>query len=271
MRLYKIKIILVVLSLVTLVSVLWRITTDKKVNPTSITSDQSVKSEQTSDYAVNEISSSNEHMITKGVLDTIDLVRIKQFPEFRELDASIARNETFRGDDGKMVKLQLKNREDIIKILPSPSHSHYMVTQGAPRVWSIYSKQGEFVTYLPTVKELEPDFGDRASIQWRWRFDSALIAILEVYPKQDPSLPRYPESDNTPTDVRFYDYNLNSKLTRKINIPEEIKNGLIRLEGVSEDGGILISKILKGGDYWGPRDNSELHAFKFADQKKQDR
>lgn len=214
----------------------------------------------------------NERSRTQGVLASIELVEIQQIQEFGEKYTPIPRNKTFQNPDGRTVTLQLKSEAEILRIDPSPSHSRYLVCQGATREWAVYDKQGEHLDDLPPLSDLTSDVVGHAAVQWKWRLDDALIATVETYKPRDPSVPRYPDEDNIPKVFGFYDYHLGSRTTRKINIPEEINTGLIRLEGVSEGGTLVISKIAVGGDYWGERDRSALHAFNIADtqQKKEE-
>lgn len=264
MKKRKLAIVLLGSSLAVAVFFLWRISPKGTEESDTEPPTRVQREPTTNDVADGGQPKKNERQF-KGELGLIELVGLQKVPEFRSIDIPIPRRKTFRDPDGRTVTLQLNSDAEILRIEPNPSNSHYLVCHGAQREWEIYGKLGEHIADLPTVADLAPDIVGPASTQWRWRLDDVLIAAVETYEPRDPSVPRYPDEDNIPKVFGFYDYYLGSNTTQKLNIPEDMSNGLLRLEGVSEDGAIVISKIAEDGDYWGERDRSELHAFHVSD------
>lgn len=268
MKTRKLAIILLGLSLAVAVFGLWRLS-PKGTEESDVVSPARVERERKAKDIADVGQPTNDRSRSKGVVESIELVELEEIPISGQKHTPVPRKKTFRDPDGRTVTLQLKSDAEILRIDPNPSHSQYLVCHGAQREWGIYGRLGEHVTDMPSVSTLAPDVGEPASAQWRWRLDNVLIATVEIYEPQDPSVPRYPDEDNIPKVFGFYDYHLGSNTTRKLKIPEDMTNGLLRLEGVSKDGALVISKISEDGDYWGERDRSEIHAFHVSDAQQE--
>ena len=197
MKTKRLTIILLGLSLAVAVICLWRLSPKA-----SEESDGGSVARAKRERRVNDLSAgdkpTNERSRSPRVLDSIELVEIQLIQEFKEKYTPIPRNKTFGDTDGRTVTLQLKSDAEILRIDPSPSHSRYLVCQGATREWAVYDKQGEHLDDLPSVSDLTPDVADNAAVQWKWRLDDALIATVETYEPRDPSVPHYPDQDNMP-------------------------------------------------------------------------
>lgn len=268
MKTKQLAIILLGLGLALAVIFLWR-SSPEGVEESDAAPPKRVERERTDNDVVDRGNSKIARSDSEQVLESIELVEIQQIPEFGVEYAPIPRKETFRDPKGRSVTLQLKSNREILSIAPSPSHSHYLVCQGASREWSIYDSEGKHLDDLPSVSDLAPEAGDHAAVQWKWRLKDTLIATVEQYESRDPSVPRYPDEDSIPKVFGFYDYHMDSKKVRKLKVPERVSKGLLRLEGVSDDGTVVISSITEDRDYWGERDRSELHAFNVSDAQRE--
>lgn len=264
MKTKQLAIIVLGLGLVLAVIFLWRVS-PKGVGESDAAAPKRVERERSPTDVTDGGNSKIARNQSEQVSESIELVEIQQIPEFGAEHAPMPRNETFRDPKGRSVTLLLKSDAELLSIDPSPSHACYLVSQGAPREWSIYDSEGKHLHDLPSVSNLAPDVGDHAAVQWKWRLEDTLIATVEKYEPRDPSVPRYPDEDSKPKVFGFYDYHLNSKVVRKLKVPESANKGLLRLEGVSDDGTVVISSIREDGDYWGSRDRSDLHAFRVSD------
>jgi hypothetical protein len=193
------------------------------------------------------------------------LVEIEEVPQARKVLSTNSHGNTLQNKDGRSITLNLKGDSPILNIIESPLRSKYLVCQGAQRLWSVYNQDGEHLINLPNVSDIAPALSNTASVGWSWRSEESLLASLEIYEYQDPSIPKYPDSDSVPLDIEFYDYNLQTYTLFGIHVPERLQSTLLRLEGISEDGVVIISSIASDGDYWGERSAEDTHAFKITD------
>lgn len=268
MKTKKLAMIVLGLALALAVIFLWRVSPER-VGESAAAPPKRVDRERSADHVADGGNAKIARSQPEEVLESIELVEVQQIPKFEVEYAPIPRNETFRDAKGRRVTLQLKSNREILSISPSPSHSHYLVCQGAPREWAVYDSEGKHLDDLPTVSDLAPEVGDHAAVQWKWRLKNTLVAVVEEYEPRDPSVPRYPDEDSIPKVFGFYDYHLVSKVVRRLKVPDSARKGLLRLEGVSDDGTVVISSITEGGDYWGERDLSDLHAFNVSDAQQE--
>jgi len=264
MKTKKLAIIVLGLSLALAVIFLWRVS-PQEVGKSNAFPPTRVERERTANDVADRGNSKVARSQSEQAVESLELVEIQQIAEFGTEYAPLPRNETFRDPKGRSVTLQLKCDAELLSIDPSPSHTRYLVSQGSPREWSIYDSEGKHLDDLPSVSDLASDVGDHAAVQWKWRLEDTLIATVEKYEPRDPSVPRYPDDDSIPKVFGFYDYHLNSRVVRQLKVPESANKGLLRLEGVSDDGTVIISSITEDGDYWGARDRSDLHAFHVSD------
>lgn len=199
-----------------------------------------------------------------NVPDSIKLVEVADVPHAWTKASSRSRNKTFPNSEGRNITLDLGDDSAIFGVYPNSSNKRYLVCHGSPKIWSIFNQDGEFIRDLPSVAQIEPSMKDVVSIRWRWWQESTLIAELEQYEPSDPSIPQYPEKDGVPLDVRIYQYDLDQKKVKALEVPKPNATGVFRLEGISDTGILIVSHIARNGDYWGGRDRSDLHAYDVA-------
>lgn len=191
----------------------------------------------------------------------LELRKLASTPtELRE-EKTFFSGQKIRSSEGNVVTLSSKGLPEVLKVVRSPSSAEFIVCRGAPPSWSIYDEEGELVRELPSVSELDSKKKANASIQWSWFNDESLIAEVEYYDCENSGLPQYPEEDGVPLEVVLLKYEVLSGVISRIELPENSSRGLIRFEGISSDGYLVISITDRKFDYWGPRKENEISCY----------
>lgn len=173
--------------------------------------------------------------------DSMPRVRAEKYPRIR--------GKKFTLPSGERVELKMEDDTWSIEVVPDPSGTLLLVNQASGRSFSIYNLDGELVHNLPLVADALPELNPRTQFQWHWGHGEKLVATLGIIDEVLQN--QYPESDTVAYDVRLYSYDPGTRRLEELKVPYMSSgDGLLRLDGISEEGFLLISQVPQGEDYW---------------------
>ncbi len=77
---------------------------------------------------------------------------------------------------------------------------------------------------------------------------------------------QYPDSPTVGYDVRLYSHDLETKRLEELKVPSfKEGKGLLRLDGISEEGFLLISQVPHGSDYWFTKEGKFLGVYQIPE------
>jgi hypothetical protein len=158
---------------------------------------------------------------------------------------------------GKPLTLQIDKNISVLKIEPDQNGNCFLVDHGS-KGHAIYNSGGESILTLPTVSQILPELASSGRFQWEWGCDDTLIGVLELYEVQVPN--QYPDTDHNPNDVRFFAYSMGSKAIVELKVPSLTKDWLLRLDGVSDEGLLIVSEVQRDL-YFDGRQGNFLDAY----------
>ncbi len=114
------------------------------------------------------------------------------------------------------------------------------------------------------VGEALPHLNPRTQFKWDWGQGEKMIATLGFIHEVPQN--QYPESDTTAYDFRLYVYDLGKRQMMELKVPSFNKSkGLLRLDGISEEGFLLISQVPHGSDYWFTKEGKFLGVYQIPE------
>ena len=197
-----------------------------------------------------------------GPVSVIELIPtfVKTRPDARRR-AMLASGRVITLAPGNTLTLQCDEDFSVLKIEPDQTGTRFLVDHGS-KGFSIYNSDGELTKTLPEVSQLLPELADPARFQWTWANGEKLVAILEVYDKQEPN--QYPETDQNPKDVRYFLYSTDTGVAHELQIPSRTKGLLLRMDGVSIDGLLLFGEV-KPNLYFDKGQGKFMDAYKIPE------
>ncbi len=211
--------------------------------------------------------SSRDHA-SHGNIPTITLIAIESdsTPEARspQWPFPSIRSKRFTSPSGEKVELKIEDDFSILGIDPDPSNTRFLANHGS-KGYIIYDLEGKSIHTLPMVAQALPELARLGLFQWNWVNGEKLVAVMELYEERDPSIPRYPDSDPRPFDVRLYSYDLDTKEIQQLKVPSFGNDGLLRFDGVSDEGFLIISQAPHGENYWNTQQDKFLGAYQIPE------
>ncbi|HZW18675.1 MAG TPA: hypothetical protein VFF71_07730 [Luteimonas sp.] len=120
----------------------------------------------------------------------------------------------------------------------------WLVHHGSGR-YAVYDANGGLVRTVPVFNV--PGAG---APMWRWKDSSSLVGVVEV--SDEDGQPRYPETDVLPTRTLLVMYPLDEDVDDlyMLDAPEPPAGTVVRLEGVTRQGGLVLSAVVPA-EYFG--------------------
>jgi len=162
---------------------------------------------------------------------------------------------------GKTLVLKCDKNVSVLKIEPDQKGERFLADHGS-KGFAIYNAAGELTKKLPDVSTVLPERKTEGQFQWMWAKGDKLVAILEIYDKEEQN--RYPETQSSPNEVRLFMYSLDADLVQELHVPSRSKGLLLRVDGVSTDGLLLLSEV-QPDLYFDPRQGEFLDAYQIPD------
>jgi hypothetical protein len=202
----------------------------------------------------------------RAILPTVDLIptEVEDAGKSAVSSRPTIRQSTFTAADGSIIKLELRDKSEILGVEANPEETHFLVSQGSPRFSSIYNREGELVADLPRVADALPESNPRTQFNWKWVDANSLIATLGFIHEVTPN--QYPESPTDVYEMRLYLYDLGDKVLRELRIPNNIEvKGVLRLDGVFRSRLLKISSVPLGEDYNDANSSRQLGYFQIPE------
>ena len=149
--------------------------------------------------------------------------------------------------DGEVILTGTQGRP-ILSVRRAPGEGDLLVHFGSGNYW-IYNLKGAVIADL---SEVHPLFEGASAAIWRWKDSRSLVGVTEISPlvKQ----PRYPDGDVLPARslLLLYEPYDDPKRIYLLKAPEPAAGTVIRLEGVTENGMLLLSAVEPQQYFGGP-------------------
>ncbi|MDN5782200.1 MAG: hypothetical protein L0H23_09305 [Luteimonas sp.] len=130
----------------------------------------------------------------------------------------------------------------------------WLVHQGSGR-YVVYDRDGHRMRSIPMF-----EIRGAGSLLWQWKDSSSLVGVVEV--SNEDEGPRYPDSDILPTETFFVLYRLDEDggTLYALKAPEPPPGTVLRLEGVTLQGALILSAVLPE-EYFGGMPEQRLGAY----------
>lgn len=147
--------------------------------------------------------------------------------------------------DGRIV-LRGTPERPIYKVRRAPQDGHLLIHHGDGS-FRIYDASGTFVSDVPEIHHL---FADAGMATWRWRTPRTLIGVTELSPPV--RRPMYPDGDVLPESTLLFLHEPygDPETVHLLQTPEPPAGTVIRLEGVTAEGALLLG-IVEPEQYFG--------------------
>jgi hypothetical protein len=177
----------------------------------------------------------------------------KEITSYEELGAPDSKRWSFRWDvdgflivEGKKTFIQKQpNMEIFSPLKATPDRKKGLLDYGTEK-FAVLSLHDENITILPAIIQKYTSV-----ISWFWKTNDSLIGVAyESSPKPN----RYPETDTIPEKIFFFLYEFNddgNKMYYISNLPKTRRGTLIRLEGITPEGGLVLAEVAQNEAYWG--------------------
>ena len=191
---------------------------------------------------------------TTSAIPILDLRRVSiEAPSLLD-DYSPAGFQVFPGSRGRVfapvgeVILKGTQGRPIFSVRRAPGDGDLLVHSGSGNYW-IYNPEGAVIADLP---EVHPLFEDASAATWRWKDSRSLGGVTEISPPV--RRPMYPDGDVLPESTLLFLYEPydDPEKVYLLRTPEPAAGTVIRLEGVTDDGMLLLSVVEPQQYFGGP-------------------
>jgi len=209
-------------------------------------------------------SSSAQRFNDDTSIRSVHLTQVKPIdrpPPDRRLTFTPDNITSFRLPSGKYLKLQTDEKLLIVSIEPNPEDSLFLVNHGGGR-YRIYNQDGTWIRSLPTAAEALPELASKGDLYWTWGPSGIFVATMEMYAEPDPASPRDPNTITAPYDLRLFSYNPDTGNVTELKVANSDNlEWVLRLDGITADGALIISQAPRESDYWNPGKGKFLGFF----------
>lgn len=149
--------------------------------------------------------------------------------------------------DGEVILKGTQGRP-IFSVRRAPGDGDLLVHFGSGNYW-IYNLEGAVIADLP---EVHPLFENASAAIWRWKDSRSLVGVTEISPPV--RRPMYPDGDVLPESTLLFLYEPydDPEKVYLLRTPEPAAGTVIRLEGVTDDGMLLLGVVEPQQYFGGP-------------------
>ncbi len=180
-----------------------------------------------------------------SAIATVDLQRVSiEAPSLLD-DYPPAGFQVFPGSKGRVFApngeaiLTGSQERPIFSVRPAPGDGDLLVHFGSGNYW-IYNLKGAVIADL---SEVHPLFEGASAAIWRWKDSRSLVGVTEISPPV--RRPMYPDGDVLPerTLLFLYEPYDDPEKVYLLSTPEPAAGTVLRLEGVTDDGMLLLGVV----------------------------
>lgn len=142
----------------------------------------------------------------------------------------------------------------MVDIAASPDGRRWLVHHGSGR-YVVYDRDGSHAQAIPMFR-----FPGAGTVAWHWKDSSSLVGVVDF--SDWDGKPRYPDSDVLPSSTSFvlYRSEQGTNTLYALDAPKPHGTLVLRIEGVTAQGGLLLSEV-SAQEYYGGAPERELGVY----------